>query len=74
MNRREALTTLAVLMPAVTSAAGGKPRTENEKPGPATPVEPPKPGGHSIAPLLVMDMYEHAYAIASSARRRPMRR
>jgi Fe-Mn family superoxide dismutase len=51
MNRREALTTLAVLMPAVTNAARGKPMTENVKPGPATSSEPTRPGGHTIAPL-----------------------
>ncbi|MFL5354042.1 superoxide dismutase [Archangium sp.] len=51
MNRREALTTLAVLVPAVTSAAEGVSKEQNEKSGPATSSEPPKPGGHSVAPL-----------------------
>ena len=51
MNRREALTTLAVLTPAVSALAGGKPMKEDEKPGPATTAEPAKPGGHAIAPL-----------------------
>ena len=51
MNRREALTTLAVLVPSVTTAAGGMPMKQNEKSGPATSSEPMKPGGHTLAPL-----------------------
>ena len=40
MNRREALTTLAVLMPAVTNAAGGMPVKQDEKSDPATSAIP----------------------------------